>query len=232
MGVNRATSPSPPRHLASPRRLRADAARNQQRILAAARELFAERGLEVTLDDVAEAAKVGVGTVYRRFANKRELIEEVFDQHVAAMAEATERCNNNPDPWAGVVELFEWACQHMAGNRGFSAVMLELPDAMERFASVRERIKPALQQLMDRAHAAGVLRPGITGTDFFAMVNMVESMAAFSRPVNPETWRRYMAIVLDGIRADSVPRLPLTVPPLTDDEVDQAKAACFAPRKR
>ncbi|MCM6776350.1 TetR/AcrR family transcriptional regulator [Nocardia sp. CDC159] len=213
-----------------PRRLRADAARNQQRIIAAARELFAERGLDVTLDDVAEAARVGVGTVYRRFANKRELIEEVFDQHVAQMAEATERANHHPDPWVGLTDLFEWACQHMAGNRGFSEVMLELPDAMERFASVRSRIKPALEQLMNRAHAAGVLREGITGTDFFAMVNMVESMAAFSRPINPDTWRRYMAIVLDGVRADDMPRLPLTVPPLTDDEVDRAKALCT--RKR
>ncbi|MFI5777538.1 TetR/AcrR family transcriptional regulator [Nocardia sp. NPDC051570] len=230
--MNRATSPSPPRHLPPPRRLRADAARNQQRILAAARELFAERGLDVTLDDVAEAAGVGVGTVYRRFANKRELIEEVFEQHVGAMAEATERCNHNPDPWAGLVELFEWSCQHMASNRGFSEVMLELPDAMERFTLVRGRIRPALGELMDRAHEAGVLRPGITGADFFAMVNMVESMAAFSRPVNPETWRRYMAIVLDGVRADCLPRLPLTVPPLTEDEVDQAKCKMFDARKR
>ncbi|MFF0493378.1 TetR/AcrR family transcriptional regulator [Nocardia sp. NPDC004068] len=217
--------------MSQPRRLRADAARNQQRILEAARELFAERGLDVTLDDVAEAAKVGVGTVYRRFANKRELIEEVFDRHVAEMAEATERCNRVPDPWLGLVELFEWACQHMAGNRGFGEVMLELPDAKERFASVRCRIKPALEELMARAHAAGVLRPGITVADFFAMVNMVESMAAFARPINPNTWRRYMAIVLDGVRADGVPRLELTVPPLTEDEVEQAKEA-VCPRKR
>ncbi|MBF6326905.1 TetR/AcrR family transcriptional regulator [Nocardia transvalensis] len=218
--------------MSAPRRLRADAARNQQRILAAARELFAERGLEVTLDDVAEAAHVGVGTVYRRFANKRELIEEVFDQHVSAMAEATEKAARHPDPWIAMVELFEWSCQHMAGNRGFSEVMLELPDAMERFKSVRERIEPAIHTLMERCHAAGVLRPGITGTDFFAMVNMVESMAAFSRPVNPDTWRRYMALVLDGVRADGMPRQPLTVPPLTDDEITRAKAEVFCLRKR
>jgi AcrR family transcriptional regulator len=210
----------------SPRRLRADAARNQQRILAAARRLFAERGLEVTLDDVAEAAGVGVGTVYRRFANKQELIAEVFEQHVAAMAEATAAAIGDPDPWAGLVSLFEWSCKHMAGNRGFGEVMLELPDAVERFVRVRDEIKPAVQRLFDRAHAAGVLRPGVTGTDFFAMINMVESIAAFARPVNPEVWRRYLAIVLDGIRADGMPRQPLTVPPLADDEVNRAKFAC------
>ncbi|MFJ1457403.1 TetR/AcrR family transcriptional regulator [Nocardia wallacei] len=218
--------------MSAPRRLRADAARNQQRIVEAARRLFAERGLEVTLDDVAEAAGVGVGTVYRRFANKQELIIEVFEQTVAAMAEATERANRNPDPWAAVVELFEWACEHFAGNRGFSEVMLELPDAMERFESVRDRIKPQIGRLVDRAHAAGVLRPGIEAPDFFAIINMVESIAAFSKPVNDQVWRRYLAIALDGVRADTVPRQPLPVPPLRDDEVDQAKARTFACRRR
>ncbi|QIS22190.1 TetR/AcrR family transcriptional regulator [Nocardia terpenica] len=215
-----------------PRRLRADAARNQRRIIEAARDLFAERGLEVTLDDVAEAAGVGVGTVYRRFANKQELIVEVFDRSVADMAEATEAACRNPDAWAGFSELFDYCCTHMSANRGFSEVLLELPDPMERFASVRSRIQPSMAALMNRAHAAGVLREGITATDFFSMVNMVESIAAFARPVNPEVWRRYMAIVLDGVRSDSIPRQALTVPPMADDDVDCAKAAVFAARKR
>ncbi|NKY51911.1 TetR/AcrR family transcriptional regulator [Nocardia vermiculata] len=216
----------------APRRLRADAARNHQRILRAARELFAERGLEVTLDDVAEAAGVGVGTVYRRFSNKQELIGEVFDQTVTDMAEATEAAYADPDTWHGVRRLFEWSCEHMATNRGFGEVMLELPDAMERFASVRDRIKPMVTRLIDKAVTEGVLRPEISGSDFFAMINMVEAIASFARPVNPQLWRRYMCLVLDGARADRVPRVPLTVPPLNDDDVDQAKAAVFACRKR
>jgi AcrR family transcriptional regulator len=216
----------------NPRRLRADAARNQQRILDAARTLFATRGLEVTLDDVAEAAGVGVGTVYRRFANKQELIAEVFEQTVASMAVATQTAYRNPDPWAGLVELFEWSCGHMAANRGFGEVMLELPDAMDRFVRVREEIKPAIESLFERAHAAGVLRPDITPTDFFAMVGMVESIAAFARPVNTEVWRRYMAIVLDGIRSDSMPRQMLTVPPLAEGEIDRAKSAMFDCRRK
>ncbi|AHH16535.1 TetR/AcrR family transcriptional regulator [Nocardia nova] len=214
------------------RRLRADAARNHQRILLAARSLFAERGLEVTLDDVAEAAGVGVGTVYRRFANKQELIAEVFDQTVNEMAEATEAAYADPDTWHGLAQLFEWSCEHMAGNRGFGEVMLELPDAMERFASVRDRIKPMVTRLIDRAVAEGVVRPGIAASDFFAMIHMVEAIATFSKPVDPQVWRRYMGIVLDGVRADHLPRVPLEVPPLEDDDVDQAKAAVFACRRR
>ena len=218
--------------MSAPRRLRADAARNQQRIVEAARGLFAEHGLEVTLDDVAEAAGVGVGTVDRRYSNKQELILEVFEHAVASMAEATERANRNPDPWAGLVELSEWACEHLAGNRGFSEVILELPDAMERFVSVRDRIKPAVTRLIDRGRDAGVLRPGIEASDFFAIMNMVESIAATSKSVNDQVWRRYLAIALDGIRADAMPRQPLSVPPLSDDEVDRAKAESFACRRK
>lgn len=224
--MNPATTAPPPR------RLRADAARNQQRILEAARRLFAERGLEVTLDDVAEAAGVGVGTVYRRFANKQELIVEVFEHNIAEMAEMVETANRNPDPWAGLTEVFEYACQHMAQNRGFGEVMLEIPDAQARFAWVRERIKPAIERLIERARAAGVLREGIAPSDFFVLVSMVETIAAFARPVDPEVWRRYMTIVLDGVRADCVPRDPLTIPPLDDDAIDRAKAACFPPRNK
>ncbi|MCX4097048.1 TetR/AcrR family transcriptional regulator [Nocardia sp. alder85J] len=218
---------------ATPRRLRADAARNQQRILTAARQLFAERGLDVTLDDVAEAAGVGVGTVYRRYANKQELIAEVFERHVTAMAEAAESAHAHPDPWAGLVELLEYACRHIADNRGLGAVMLELPDAMERFESMRDRVKPAVATVIDRAREAGVLRPGIAASDFFAIIGMVESIAAFSRSVNTDVWRRYLAIVLDGIRGDSQPRQELSVPPLREDEIDKAKAdASCAVRRR
>lgn len=224
--MNPATTASPPR------RLRADAARNQLRILEAARTLFAERGLDVTLDDVAEAAGVGVGTVYRRFANKQELIAEVFDHQVSAMAEVVEAANDDPDPWAALTTVFEYSCQHMAANRGFGEVMLEIPDAMERFVSVRDRILPAIERLIDRARTAGALREGIAVADFFAMINMVESVASFARSVNPEIWRRYMAIVLDGVRADCQPRLPLMVPPLTVEEIDRAKAACFEVRRK
>lgn len=225
--MNHATAAAP-----ATRRLRADAARNHQRIVTAARELFADRGLEVTLDDVAEAAGVGVGTVYRRFAGKTELIAEVFDRSVTDMAEAAEAAEADPDTWHGVTYLFEWCCEHMSGNRGFGEVILELPDAVERFESVRDRIRPMIARLIGRAVAEGVLRPGIAASDFFAMAHMVEAIASFAKPVDAGLWRRYMNIVLDGVRADHIPRPPLTVPALDDNDMDQAKVAVFACRKR
>ncbi|MEV6770155.1 helix-turn-helix domain-containing protein [Nocardia sp. NPDC051030] len=215
-----------------PRRLRADAARNQQRIIAAARELFADRGLEVTLDDVAERAGVGVGTVYRRFANKQELILEVFDQMVTELAQAVDTALHHSDPWQGLVDLFEYSCKHMAGNRGFGEVVLEMHDSMERFVCMRDRIRPGMQAVINRAKDVGALHTDIEAGDFFAMVNMVDAVAGFARPVNPDVWRRYMTVILNGVRGDGVARMPLTQPALTEDEVDRAKEAMYACRKR
>ncbi|MBF6215142.1 TetR/AcrR family transcriptional regulator [Nocardia puris] len=225
--MNHATAPSPPR------RLRADAARNQQRIVAAARELFADHGLEITLDDVAERAGVGVGTVYRRFANKTELIAEVFEQHLGDLLVAAQEAARHEDPWLGLVEFFEYACGHLAANRGFGEVMLELQQDPERFVALRDRIKPAVAEVIDRAREAGALQPDIESSDFFAMIHMLDALTEFTNPVNPGTWRRYVAVMLNGVRSDSVPRMPLTVPPLTDDEVERAKAhACASHRRR
>lgn len=207
------------------RRLRVDAARNQQRIIDAARELFADRGLEITLDDVAERAGVGVGTVYRRFANKRELVSEVFSGHIRDFAAAAEEALAATDPWEGLVRLFEYACQHMATNRGFSEVVLEMGDDAARWDCRQDRIGPAVAAVMDRAREAGVVQPGIEATDLFALIYMVDSLADFARPVDSDIWRRYMAITLNGIRADSTPPQALTVNALSLAEVEQAKAA-------
>ncbi|MFC6011136.1 TetR/AcrR family transcriptional regulator [Nocardia lasii] len=225
--MNHATTTATP-----PRRLRADAARNQQRIVAAARELFADHGLEITLDDVAERAGVGVGTVYRRFANKKELIAEVFDQHVKDFADAADAAMENPDPWLALVEFFESACKHLATNRGFGEVMLELEEDPARFAELRDRIHPSVAGLIDRAREAGAVHADIATSDFFALIHMVNSLAEFAGPVNSDVWQRYMAITLNGVRTDAVPRRPLLVPPMTDEEVERAKAVSCLGRRR
>jgi AcrR family transcriptional regulator len=185
----------------------------------------------VSLDDVAAAAGVGIGTVYRRFANKHELITELFEQTVTEMAEATEAAGADPDTWHGLTHLCEWYCEHMAANRGFSEVMLELPDVTARFTTVRQRMEPAITHLIDKAVTEGVLRPGIVVTDLFAMINMVEAIANFAKPVNPELWRRYLAIILDGVRADDTSRPALTVPPLDTAGIEKAREAVFACRR-
>ncbi|MFC9787473.1 TetR/AcrR family transcriptional regulator [Rhodococcus sp. NPDC127528] len=208
------------------RRLRADAERNRRKILDAAADLFATRGIDITLDDVARHAKVGVGTVYRRFTCKQELVDGVFQQHMDDIADAATAALQCEDPWHGLVDFIALTCEQMALNRGMGDVFFSDDEGRAQIACARERVTPLVEALIARAQEAGALRPDITVNDLFTVSRMVESVIDFARPVAPEAWRRYLGLVLDGMRAEGAERTPLTAPSLTDEQVEQAKASC------
>src|ERR1700734_2300067 len=106
------------------RPLRRDAERNRQRILAAAAEVFTERGLDATLDEVARAAGVGIGTVYRRFADKEALIAALFRERVDNLVTVAEDACAAQDPWQPVVSYLEYAAAAMAGDTGLRQLMM------------------------------------------------------------------------------------------------------------
>src|SRR3954466_10632161 len=139
--------------------LRKDAERNRQRVLAAARELFAERGLEVTLNDVAHHAGVGVGTVYRRFPDKELLIDTLFQEQLDEWARIYEEGLHDPDPWHAVVSTHERALELWAHNRALKEILLGSPHASERATQQRAQLHPLAAKLIERAQAAGEIRP-------------------------------------------------------------------------
>src|SRR5215217_6312007 len=104
--------------------LRADAERNRERILAAAAELYAERGLDVSLDDIAAAAGVGVGTVYRRFPDKDALIDALFEDKIDRAVELASNALEIEDPWEGLVTFMRGMCRMQAQDRGFRDALL------------------------------------------------------------------------------------------------------------
>lgn len=207
------------------RKLRADAERNRRKILDAAAELFALRGIDITLDDVARHAKVGVGTVYRRFSCKQELVDGVFEQHMADMAAGATRALEVDDPWQGLVDFVAFTCEQMAASRGMGEVFFSCDDGREQIACARERIAPLAEQLVTRAKDAGALRPDVDANDLLTIGKMVGAVIDFAGPVAPDAWRRYLALALDGVRAEGMPRTPLTEPSLTDEQVEAAKMA-------
>src|SRR3954463_3271215 len=121
---------------ASTRPLRKDAELNRERLLASARELFATRGLEVTLNDIAHHAGVGVGTAYRRFANKEEVIDALFEERLQAVAAVAQEAAEDPDAWRGLVTFLERALHMQFGDRGLNEIMNNphLGDARVRVA--------------------------------------------------------------------------------------------------
>jgi AcrR family transcriptional regulator len=215
----------------SERPLRKDAERNRQRILEAAKELFAERGLSVTLNDIAHHAGVGVGTVYRRFPDRRELIEALFEQRLEQIRELLEEALEDPNPWRGLTRFHERALELQAQDRGLAQLVLGAPGAPERLAKVRTQLQPLATELVERARAAGQLRADCQAEDFPIVQVMLSAVIDAAHDVAPELWRRYFAIVLQGLRAKPAPPEPLPTPSVSPMEIDEVLAGAWKQRR-
>jgi AcrR family transcriptional regulator len=206
------------------RPLRRDAERNRRRILDAAAEVFAARGLGVTMDDIADHAGVGVGTVYRRFPSKELLIDALFEDRIGELVVMGQEALGEDDPWEALARFLERGLALQAANRGLKELVLGTAHGRERVARLRERLGPIANELVERAQAAGQLRPDIEGTDLPAIQMMLGAIVDFTRDMEVETWRRFLAIVIDGLRAGEA-RTPLPVPALDVDQLDRAMRA-------
>jgi AcrR family transcriptional regulator len=190
--------------------LRADAERNRQRLLAAAKELFATRGLHVTLDDIARQAGVGTGTAYRRFPNKDALIEALMADRIAEIGAIAEEQLHEPDPWRALAGFFEQALALQAADRGLKDVLWSSGHGREQVVHARRAIAGPVTKLVRRALEAGVVRPDMATSDVPLINFMLNSIIDFARDVEPELYRRYLAIILDGLRPrDDVATLPV-----------------------
>jgi AcrR family transcriptional regulator len=211
-------------------RLRADAERNRQRILDAARAAFAERGLDVTLDQIAGRAGVGVGTVYRRFANKELLIEALFEDRMADLFALAEAALAHEDAWDGLVHFLERSLELQAADRGFKELVLGSTHG-QAFIDARDRLAPPLQELFRRARDEGKLRGDAESTDLPMVGMMLGAVLDVTQDIEPALYRRYLAIVLDGLRARREAPSDLPEPALADVQVDEAMR-CWRPPAR
>jgi AcrR family transcriptional regulator len=200
------------------RSLRRDAARNRQRILRAAAEVFRERGLDATLDDVAHRAGVGVGTVYRRFSDKETLVAELFQAQIDDLVSAAEKACEADDPWGGFLAYFDYVATTMAGDLGLRQMLLFATYGRDQVACLREQVRPAVDRLVTRAQQAGALRPDFSATDVPMLTAMLASVAEYAAPVQPGLWRRYLTLILDSLRPDGA--TPLPCPALTPAEME------------
>lgn len=205
-----------------PRRvLRRDAERNRQRVLDAARELFAKTGLQATLNDVAHHANVGVGTVYRRFASKEELLEAVFEDCIDQVVVIADSALRHEDSWEGFVWFVEQACELSATDRGLREMAYSRVYGGRQAEYSRLRLHQPLSELVERARNDGYLRPDIEVTDMPILSMLAGAVSEWSGHVEPELWRRYIAILIDGMRYRS-DQTPAPVRALNDAALDTA----------
>jgi AcrR family transcriptional regulator len=184
------------------RPLRADARRNRERVLTAAREVFAEQGREAQMDDVARRAAVGVGTVYRHFPTKEALIDaiaaEAFERLVAV---ATEQAARDDDPWDALATTLWAGAEIMAADRAISPLMTESP-SINVDLEMQRRLNETFEVLLDRARTAGLLRQDVV-LDDVPMLMCGVGMATMKPHCVSDAWRRHLAIIIDGLRASS-----------------------------
>jgi AcrR family transcriptional regulator len=204
------------------RALRADAAQNRERLLAAAAELFAERGLDVSLNDIAHHAGVGVGTAYRRFANKGEVIDALFEQRLDDLARVAHDALEDPDAWSGLVRFCEQSLHMQFGDRGLNQIMNDPALGDARVREARDRIAPLITRLVDKAKAQGAVRPDLDQTDIIFLQVGLSAIMNSSRTVSPELYRRYLALFLDGVTTRRDAFTPLPVGPLTAHDTHRA----------
>ena len=195
--------------------MRKDAARNRELLIAAGRDVFAKRGLEASLDDVARQAGVGVGTAYRHFANKFELAEAIMHSAIGDILAAAEAALLVDDAWQGLVGFLEAVLRVQTKDRGLREVMTGVYSP-SKSDEVHERLSPPIRAILERAQRAGEVRTDVTVTDLGCVLTMLCEVSDLGGDAVPELWRRYLGVFLAALRPGG-PELPGV--PLTEDQL-------------
>jgi AcrR family transcriptional regulator len=209
------------------RPLRADATRNRDAILAAAREVFAEHGLEASLEEIAARARVGIATLYRRFPSRQHLVGAALVEKVAMYAEAAEAALAITDPWDAFTSFVRTMCELQAADRGLADLLSMTLPADEHVERLRAVAHAHVVTLIDRAKAAGQLRSDFVTEDLLILLIANATIVHVTRVAAPAASRRLVSLALDAFgRTDAA---PLPAPP-TSAEMAAAMVRLAAER--
>jgi AcrR family transcriptional regulator len=179
---------------------RADARRNRERVLEAAARTFAERGVDAQMDEIAERACVGVGTVYRHFPTKDALMTELVRRKFTAFAAHAREALDVEDPWEALATLLRRNAELMAKDAAVRDALVIGPAAWEAVADARRELVELADQIIRRGQEAGVVRADLTVGDLPPLMCGLGS--AMCRPhLGASDWHRHLEIILDGLRA-------------------------------
>ncbi|KAA6212599.1 TetR/AcrR family transcriptional regulator [Streptomyces albofaciens JCM 4342] len=183
-------------------RVRADARRNRERVLVAARAVFAEHGIDAPMATVARRAGVGVATLYRHFPTRDALVRGAFAQQMEACERALTEALADPDPWQGFQRLVETVCALQREERGFPAAFAAaFPESTSEHAQSRRRAERDFTTLVRRAQASGALRADFRPSDL-AVVLLAHCGLVTALPDDGAASRRLVAYLLQSFRTD------------------------------
>jgi AcrR family transcriptional regulator len=181
--------------------MRADALRNRQQLMTAAADVFAERGVDVPLDEIARRAGVSIGTLYNHFPNRGALLDAVLPDWVAEVARLAEAALADPDPWRGFAGFMDGLFNIQARNRSMNDAIARTPVGPVDVVGECGRAGGVLESVVNRAREAGVLRPDFGAGDLATMIGAMSKVIALSDG-DDAVWRRHLGFVLDGLRAN------------------------------
>ena len=199
------------------RPLRRDAERNRDRIVEAARAAFAADGIDATVEEIARRAGVGMGTIYRRFPTKGDLVDAVLEDAVTDVCEAAQLALEEDDAWAAFTAFLERVFELHMRNRGLKDVIASGQHDLRRLEAARARMRPLVSEVVARAQEQGTLRADFAAEDVPMLFWTGGRVAELTSGVAPDLWRRYLGFVLDGLRAEAA--TPLPGPPLTQAQL-------------
>ena len=202
--------------------LRADAARNRDRLLVAATEVFAERGLDASLEEIARRAAVSIGTLYNHFPTRESLFDAIFPARMSILDERAAAALADADPWNGFVMFTEALFALHAEDRGLNDALAQRVPLSPGLIEACHRCFGHLDQLIARARDSGQLRADFGTADFATLVWAMGQVIRESVDVAPQAWRRCLAFFLDGLRAGAA--RPLPVPAITPDQLSKLLA--------
>jgi AcrR family transcriptional regulator len=196
--------------MTSTRPLRADASRNRRLLLAAAADEFAERGLDASVADIARRAGLGKGTVFRHFATKDDLLAAIVLDRIDELSTVGEELLAAADPGAALLEFLTVAA-HQRQQRDLSFLQ-EAGDLNAEVVGARARMFDIVHRLVDRAREGGAIRADVTGADVILLMCAPNYVTSYVPDAPPDLWRRYLAIIFDGLRPEGAHALPFPPP--------------------
>lgn len=203
--------------------VRKDVVRNRGLLMQSAEALFADRGTEVSLEEIARHAGVGVATAYRHFASRQALVEAMVESRIGKFLAVLRECELIADPREAFETYLYRICELQATDRGMRQA-ISAYHGIDKVSEFRERGKQLFEGLFDRAKQAGAFRADCEPSDIVVVFWMVGKVSDATSRISPDQWRRQLDFLLDGLRAEAAPRRPSATPALSMEQIETIMA--------
>jgi AcrR family transcriptional regulator len=202
------------------RPLRRDAQESRDKLIAAARGEFAARGVDASLEKIAREAGVSIGTLYRHFPARLDLLTAALRPRIQEFLDGANKALEMDDPWDGLVKYLENLFQVQAGDRGFSDFLSRRFPGNTETEAIHDRMCLEIQDVLTRAQEAGAARPDITLADIINLIWSNGQLIDATSTTAPNAWRRHLYLMLDAFRAGRAHAI--AEPPMTDKQLYDA----------